>query len=125
MGEHTTAIICVVCTFFLLIPFAAGITKVKPAFDVIAQLHTCRHPVRKELFLEEFWKCFQRLEDTADDMVGKAAYFRFLTLLGTTHTPADARLHILKMSGYSTWQPACLTGVASIRDSRLQVCRYF
>lgn len=26
--------------------------------------------------------CFKRLEDTADEMVGKAAYFRFLTLLG-------------------------------------------
>lgn len=44
--------------------------------------HLCRHPVRREIFLEEFWKCFNRLEDTADEMVGKAAYFRFLTLLG-------------------------------------------
>lgn len=38
--------------------------------------------MRREIFLEEFWKCFNRLEDTADEMVGKAAYFRFLTLLG-------------------------------------------
>ena len=38
--------------------------------------------MKREIFLEEFWKCFRRLEDTADEMVGKAAYFRFLTLLG-------------------------------------------
>ena len=38
--------------------------------------------MRREIFLEEFWKCFNRLADTADEMVGKAAYFRFLTLLG-------------------------------------------
>ena len=75
--------------------------------------HTCRHPVRKEIFLEEFWKCFQRLEDTADEMVGKAAYFRFLTLLGMTHTPAN----MPKMPGFtfrislSTWQPALLEGL--------------
>jgi hypothetical protein len=45
--------------------------------------------VKREIFLEEFWKCFRRLEDTADEMVGKAAYFRFLTLLGrSTHALA-------------------------------------
>lgn len=43
------------------------------------------------VFLREFWACFRRLEDAADEMVGKAAYFRFLTLLGarwpgTPHT---------------------------------------
>ncbi len=36
----------------------------------------------REVFLREFWACFRRLENAADDMVGKAAYFRFLTLLG-------------------------------------------
>ena len=41
-----------------------------------------RQPVAREVFLREFWACFRRLEDAADDMVGKAAYFRFLTLLG-------------------------------------------
>ncbi len=34
------------------------------------------------MFLREFWAAFRRLEDAADEMVGKAAYFRFLTLLG-------------------------------------------
>lgn len=43
---------------------------------------SCRRPVSREVFLREFWKCFKRLEDQADEMVGKAAYFRFLTLLG-------------------------------------------
>ncbi len=69
--------------------------------------------MRREIFLEEFWKCFQRLEDTADEMVGKAAYFRFLTLLGTTHTPAS----LLQVPGFAfrmsqagpfCSQPACL-----------------
>ena len=53
-----------------------------PQFTIINSKPLCRHPVRREVFLEEFWKCFNRLEDTADEMVGKAAYFRFLTLLG-------------------------------------------
>ena len=53
--------------------------------------------MRREIFLEEFWKCFQRLEDTADEMVGKAAYFRFLTLLGTIHTPA----RMLQVPGFA------------------------
>ena len=53
----------------------------------------CRHPVRREIFLEEFWKCFNRLEDTADEMVGKAAYFRFLTLLGEALPNPYARQH--------------------------------
>lgn len=39
----------------------------------------------REIFLREFWKCFKQLEDQADEMVGKAAYFRFLTLLGQPH----------------------------------------
>ena len=41
----------------------------------------------REVFLREFWACFRQLEDAADDMVGKAAYFRFLTLLGACCTP--------------------------------------
>ena len=53
-----------------------------PSLWSMEGMHLCRHPVRREIFLEEFWKCFRRLEDTADEMVGKAAYFRFLTLLG-------------------------------------------
>ena len=53
--------------------------------------------MRREIFLEEFWKCFQRLEDTADEMVGKAAYFRFLTLLGMIHTPA----RMLQVPGFA------------------------
>ncbi len=46
-----------------------------------------RRPVSREIFLREFWKCYKRLEDQADDMVGKAAYFRFLTLLGQYKLP--------------------------------------
>ena len=46
--------------------------------------HARRQPVAREVFLREFWACFRRLEDAADEMVGKAAYFRFLTLLGET-----------------------------------------
>jgi len=56
--------------------------------------------VRREIFLEEFWKCFKRLEDTADEMVGKAAYFRFLTLLGLAFD-CSARQGL---SIYMTWR---------------------
>jgi len=41
-----------------------------------------RRPVAEEVYLRAFWHCYWRLEDQADEMVGKAAYFRFLTLLG-------------------------------------------
>ena len=83
--------------------------------------------MRREIFLEEFWKCFQRLEDTADEMVGKAAYFRFLTLLGTTHTPAN----LPQVPGFTFKKsPAVSLGSqpaddrTAVRDSHLQVCRY-
>ena len=84
--------------------------------------------MRREIFLEEFWKCFQRLEDTADEMVGKAAYFRFLTLLGMTHTPAN----LLQVPGFALrirsgrpiWQLDCMPNMTAVRDSHPQVCRY-
>lgn len=46
-----------------------------------------RLPVEKTVFLREFWAAFRRLEDAADEMIGKAAYFRFLTLLGAPLKP--------------------------------------
>lgn len=51
--------------------------------------------MRREIFLEEFWKCFNRLEDTADEMIGKAAYFRFLTLLGAASVCPLASQHCM------------------------------
>ena len=65
--------------------YAAYTTLLEAIFSDLLSIESeyiCRHPVRREIFLEEFWKCFNRLEDTADEMIGKAAYFRFLTLLG-------------------------------------------
>ena len=42
----------------------------------------CRRPVEEDVYLRAFWHCYRILENQADEMVGKAAFFRFLTLLG-------------------------------------------
>lgn len=38
--------------------------------------------MEEDVYLRAFWHCYRILENQADEMVGKAAYFRFLTLLG-------------------------------------------
>lgn len=49
--------------------------------DVRERIRIDGRPVSRELFVEHFWWCFRRLEETATADVPMPAYFRFLTLL--------------------------------------------
>ncbi|BDA42444.1 Folylpolyglutamate synthase [Coccomyxa sp. Obi] len=62
--------------------YKTGLFTSPHLWDVRERIQLDGRPVSREIFLREFWKCYKRLEDQADEMVGKAAYFRFLTLLG-------------------------------------------
>ncbi|EIE20887.1 putative folylpolyglutamate synthetase [Coccomyxa subellipsoidea C-169] len=62
--------------------YKTGLFTSPHLWDVRERIQLNGQPVSREVFLREFWKCYKRLEDQADEMVGKAAYFRFLTLLG-------------------------------------------
>lgn len=42
----------------------------------------CSKPVRKEVFLDHFWDCFETFKQHSAEGAGMPAYFRFLTLLG-------------------------------------------
>ncbi len=67
----------------------------RPCAPICALSHEAparRRPVAEDVYLRAFWHCFRRLEDQADEMVGKAAYFRFLTLLGARPAPLAPRL---------------------------------
>ncbi|KAK9909332.1 hypothetical protein WJX75_000680 [Coccomyxa subellipsoidea] len=78
--------------------YKTGLFTSPHLWDVRERIQLNGQPVSREIFLREFWKCFKQLEDQADEMVGKAAYFRFLTLLGLqTFLAEDVDVAILEV----------------------------
>ena len=65
---------CCECSQVLLQEMSSPVT--------IVSIGPCRRPVEEDVYLRAFWHCYRILENQADEMVGKAAFFRFLTLLG-------------------------------------------
>mmetsp|Transcript_6708 Transcript_6708/g.22311 ORF Transcript_6708/g.22311 Transcript_6708/m.22311 type:complete len:521 (+) Transcript_6708:452-2014(+) len=49
--------------------------------DVRERMRIDGAPVSEAVFLEHFWWCFRRLQETATEEVGMPAYFRFMLLL--------------------------------------------
>lgn len=46
------------------------------------RLLLCRRPIAKELFIQHFWWCFNKLKEFEHMHPGMPAYFRFMTILG-------------------------------------------
>ncbi|KAK9835139.1 hypothetical protein WJX81_000787 [Elliptochloris bilobata] len=85
-------------------------------------------PVTEDVYLRAFWQCYRRLEDQADEMVGKAAYFRFLTLLGL-HIFLEERVDVAilevglggRLDATNVVRTPAVCGIASLGFDHMEV----
>jgi hypothetical protein len=63
--------------------FACSVRILQPILLMLTSSGSCSRPIEKDLFLDHFWWTHSRLAERRDNHHRMAAYFRFLTLLGT------------------------------------------